>query len=136
MGEQEVPWVPRPCSSWMVWGPELSLPLCSWLGPGIRRALGCGERRDWAGQKPDSSSPSFIHPETVMRACSVPHPERYWEADLSVTSLPPALGEDRLENRQIQPKIVSTRDKWSSECGGRIRLGEEGMPWKDEMIRS
>lgn len=106
MGEQEVPWVPRPCSSWMVWGPELSLPLCSWLGPGIRRALGCGERRDWAGQKPDSSSPSFIHPETVMRACSVPHPERYWEADLSPPS-PQLSGRIDLKTGKCNLKLLA-----------------------------
>lgn len=83
--------------------------------------------RDWIGQKPYSFFHSFVHPDSVMCACSIPHPERRWG---------PVLGEDTLENRQMQPEVVSTRDQWSSEFGSRIRLGEERMVWKYELIRS
>lgn len=95
--------------------------------------------RDWAGQKPDSSFPSFIHPETVMRACSVPHPERYWEADLSPPS-PQLSGKIDLKIGKCNLKLLAPETNGvqsvGGAVGGRIRLGEEGMPWKDKMIRS
>lgn len=83
--------------------------------------------RDWAGQKPYSFFHSFVHPDLVMYACSIQHPEQRWG---------PALEEDTLENRQMQPEVANTRNQWSSEFESRIRLGEEGMFWKYELIRS
>lgn len=46
--------------------PRLSLTLCSGLGPGIRRTLGCGER---LGRAEAILILSFIHPPRDSDAC-------------------------------------------------------------------
>lgn len=109
---------------------RLSLTLCGWPGAGIWRTCppwSVGERLEEAEATPILP---VIHPPVDSDKCqSWAVPGTRHESDLAPALLP-ALGEDRLENRQMQPELVVSTEQNGVQ---RVWFGEEGMLWKEDI---